>query len=343
MSEKARGALAAKAGYPRVTFALFAYNQKDLISEAMAAAFAQNYPNLEILLSDDGSADGTFELMEAAARDYRGPHAIRVNRTAANRGVIAHVYDACLKAEGELIVAAAGDDISYSHRTSRLVEHWLETGADGLYSDFDTISETGEILVRGRPIVKPDMDHRPFFPGRKVERIVGASSAFSKATFQAIEEPSRPLYAEDLYLTLMLALRSRKTVYVDEILLAYRRHGAATTHVTDDDVALFEKKVEETSRGLHDTLLYFERAVETGSGFDPSWGEPGEVDLAAVRAERRFIEFRRRWTSSTFPERLLAATRFRSYEYLRWLLPRIFGLRTLVAAKRLRLLLPFGG
>ena len=46
---------------PLVTFALFAYNQERFITEAVEAAFAQTYQPLEIIISDDGSSDKTYD------------------------------------------------------------------------------------------------------------------------------------------------------------------------------------------------------------------------------------------------------------------------------------------
>ena len=37
--------------YPLVTFALFAYNHEQYIREAVEGALAQDYPNLEIIIS----------------------------------------------------------------------------------------------------------------------------------------------------------------------------------------------------------------------------------------------------------------------------------------------------
>ena len=50
-------------GRPLITFALFAYNQEKYIEEAVQGAFLQTYSPLEIILSDDGSTDRTFEII----------------------------------------------------------------------------------------------------------------------------------------------------------------------------------------------------------------------------------------------------------------------------------------
>lgn len=48
----------------RYSFVVLAYNQQDSIAEAMRAALAQDYPPIEVLISDDCSTDCTFEIMQ---------------------------------------------------------------------------------------------------------------------------------------------------------------------------------------------------------------------------------------------------------------------------------------
>ena len=47
--------------YPLVSFCVKSYNQKELLKEALQGAFAQTYRPLEIVISDDGSTDGSWE------------------------------------------------------------------------------------------------------------------------------------------------------------------------------------------------------------------------------------------------------------------------------------------
>lgn len=109
---------------PLITFALFAYNQEKYIREAVEGAFAQTYSPLEIILSDDCSTDGTFEIMKAMAASYRGPHKVVLNKNPFNYGIGRHVNRVMDLASGELIVFAAGDDISSANRTTAIYERW---------------------------------------------------------------------------------------------------------------------------------------------------------------------------------------------------------------------------
>ena len=104
---------------PLVTFALFAYNQEQYIREAVEGAFSQTYEPLEIILSDDCSSDRTFQIMQEMAAAYDGPHEIRTVRNNINLGLIEHINNIAEISNGEIILFAAGDDISARYRAER--------------------------------------------------------------------------------------------------------------------------------------------------------------------------------------------------------------------------------
>ena len=103
---------------PLVTFALFAYNQERYIREAVKGAFSQTYSPLEIILSDDCSSDRTFEIICEMARGYRGENRVVVRQSQPNLGLAGHVNRVMALSRGEIIVVAAGDDISLPDRVT---------------------------------------------------------------------------------------------------------------------------------------------------------------------------------------------------------------------------------
>lgn len=315
---------------------LLAFNQEAYVEAAIASALAQDYPNLQIVLSDDGSSDATYALMERAARDYDGPHTIVANRTPANRGIVQHFYHAVARCDGALIVGAGGDDISYPHRVATLVEHWCASGADALFSGFEIMEADGS------PAIDADLQSlrqdQHYFPSLEIHPILGMSAAYDRTVFECIDEPDFPAFAEDFLFFLMLGFRSRRIAVVDDVLVRYRRHGAALSHRVDAaaSVAAHEATSQKFSaRGL-DILRYFERCVTTDTGYAPGYGETAAVDLAALRSDIAYVDWQSRWMEAAWPVSIARTLRLLTPARARWLLPRMFGVKGLALVKRLR-------
>jgi glycosyltransferase involved in cell wall biosynthesis len=128
-----------------VTFALMCHDQKPFIREAVKAAFAQDYQPLEILISDDHSTDGTFDIVQEEVGKYQGPHTVRVVRHPKNIG-FENWFRTAEAARGEFVVGAHGDDVSCPERTRCLVETWQKTGASLLGSNAEIIDADSRVV-----------------------------------------------------------------------------------------------------------------------------------------------------------------------------------------------------
>lgn len=326
---------------PPVSLVLLAYRQEAYVEAAVRSAFAQNYDNLEIVLSDDRSPDGTFAAIERVAAGYDGPHRVVTSQTGANGGVLAHLYDAVARANGELLVIAAGDDLSYPDRVSVLVDQWRRTGADALYSRYDVIDEGGATIQRDAPLAPGDYHPRRYFPGREVDQIFGGGAAYSREVFERIALPGNGHLPEDYFFSLMLALCGRRVAFVDRALIAYRAHGGSTTHAVAGKMAVaeMERLVARSSATVAPVLRLVEHAAVTGEGIRPPWQPDQPIDLVRIREDIGFHEFRSRWLESSVAERLRMILAFPTADRLRWLAPRLFGLPGLKMVKGVRRLI----
>jgi cellulose synthase/poly-beta-1,6-N-acetylglucosamine synthase-like glycosyltransferase len=102
------GQAAHDAARPLVSMLLITYNQAGVIADAIAGALAQTYSPLEILISDDCSSDATWAAVEAATRDYRGPHRLVLNRNERNAGITAHLSQLAAMSHGARALRASG-------------------------------------------------------------------------------------------------------------------------------------------------------------------------------------------------------------------------------------------
>jgi GT2 family glycosyltransferase len=231
---------------PLVSFVMLAYRQERFVRAAVEGAFQQTYSPLEIILSDDCSPDRTFEVMQEMAASYRGPHQVRLNRNPQNLGLSGHINRCMEMARGELIVAAAADDISVPHRTEANVRAWLASGrkARSIYSDADTIDEEGRdfgVMIQREPAPYQNDILRLCRKGK-----VGVSGC-AHAWHRSIFDHFGPINTDILYEDGVLPLRSRllgTVEYIPEPLVHYRMWGGSITqpHQKMESVERFKEQ-----------------------------------------------------------------------------------------------------
>ena len=51
-------------GFPKISIVTACYNHAAFVSETIESVLSQNYPNLELILIDDGSTDGSWEVIQ---------------------------------------------------------------------------------------------------------------------------------------------------------------------------------------------------------------------------------------------------------------------------------------
>lgn len=91
----------------RVSIVIPTYNRADLLQETLESALAQNYPDLEIIVSDNASTDGTQELMARYADEPR----IRYHRNATNLGMVGNWRQAVREhVTGDFFIILSDDD-----------------------------------------------------------------------------------------------------------------------------------------------------------------------------------------------------------------------------------------
>lgn len=103
--------------FPSISIILTGHNQEHCIRDAIWSVFGQDYEGpVEIILSDDGSSDGTFAIMQEMAAQYRGPYRVVLNRNETPLGRGPHIRQMVSLASYEWILRQDGDDCSFPWR-----------------------------------------------------------------------------------------------------------------------------------------------------------------------------------------------------------------------------------
>jgi|GEM_PF-1794119 len=221
---------------PKVSLFVFCYQQADFIAQALTAALAQDYGNLQIIVSDDSSADDTYAIVQALAAEYQGPHQLTLNRNEQNLGIGRHFIHIMENlAQGELIVASAGDDICAPNRVSRLVEEWLASGRPAVVAHaLEEINELGQPFAGSRTVQYRLQNEPHKWPKSMAMQdylqhpfplpFIGAALAYRRDIYQLFGTPKAAPAYED-HLMYFRALLSDGLHFFPEVLVKYRRHS----------------------------------------------------------------------------------------------------------------------
>ena len=132
--------------YPLITIGVSAYNRKNYLPECLDSLLQQTYPRCEIIVVDDGSTDGTEELMQ---EKYPQIKYIRKE----NGGDASAKNLAAKNASGEYIVFNDSDDVFFPDAVERLYKALQDKGNNTCsYGTYQTIDADGKILPTKRKV-----------------------------------------------------------------------------------------------------------------------------------------------------------------------------------------------
>ncbi len=93
--------------YPKISIMIPAYNQSMYIAQAIESALNQDYPNFEVIISDDSSTDETYDIIKKYIKDPR----IRYYKNKTNLGRVQNYNKLLYKyTKGDWIINLDGDD-----------------------------------------------------------------------------------------------------------------------------------------------------------------------------------------------------------------------------------------
>jgi len=139
MSTKKEGTNVQKPGRPTIGILLSNYNHADCVERALVGIFGQQRPADEVLLLDDGSDDGSIEILRAYAN--KSPKA-KLFEHAQNRGLLTSIAFLLQQAESDYVVWAASDDEllpDFLKESEMLLRKHPDVGV--CFSEFNLISE----------------------------------------------------------------------------------------------------------------------------------------------------------------------------------------------------------
>jgi len=130
---------------PLVTVITPAFNRAEYITEAVESVLSQSYPHVQLVVVDDGSSDGTFEILQKFEAEQKLELLSHANRQ--NKGQSSALNLGLRAAKGEYIVILDSDDYLHKDKIRDQVAY-LETHPEFgmVYGQAMAVSENGQHL-----------------------------------------------------------------------------------------------------------------------------------------------------------------------------------------------------
>src|SRR5690554_6805784 len=107
---------------PLVTVYMPTHNRVDLLQRAVGSVLNQDYKNIELIIVDDNSEDGTSNYLTMLAQSESR---LKYFRNDSNLGACSSRNKAIFSAQGEFITGLDDDDYFLSNHISSLLNAWV--------------------------------------------------------------------------------------------------------------------------------------------------------------------------------------------------------------------------
>jgi glycosyltransferase involved in cell wall biosynthesis len=208
---------------PLVSVAVITYNQKDFLYECIESILTQDYPNIEIVIADDASTDGTQAMLHEYNIKYPGKFVLKLSES--NQGITKNCNLAHFACSGKYVAWMGGDDLMLPGK--------LSTQVTFMENNFDCT-----ICYHDLDVFDSDTNNTLYIQSHKVRAREGSASClikygtFNGACSTMVRAEKAPIYGFNI--TILVAsdwlyyveslVNGGEIKYINKVLGRYRRH-----------------------------------------------------------------------------------------------------------------------
>lgn len=221
---------------PKVSVIIPVYNVEKYVSACLDSMLLQDYPNMELVVVNDGSTDGSAALCEQYAARHTNIKLIHQE----NGGLSAARNTGIRSASGEYLLFCDSDDyLSEQTVVSRLVAHIREYDADVVLFRYKKLYDsTGKYVETTQPVdlaalrLLTDPAQRLKFLSENMLYISSACTKFIKREFILRHNLFFPVgaNAEDIEWSALVAIHARRMEALNDCFYVYRQRSQSLSH-----------------------------------------------------------------------------------------------------------------
>ena len=220
----------------RISVAMTTLNGEKYLSQQVDSILLQLAENDELLISDDGSSDGTPSILfRYASSDKR----VRI-LSGPRQGIIANFESVIREASGDFIFLSDQDDVWAENKVNRVMAAFRDPGISLVMHDAAVKNED-----LSKTIYPSFFEYRGcksgFFANILKNRYIGCCLAFRSSLREDFLPIPRTIQMHDQWIGLIADQRHRGTLLLPEPLLQYRRHDHANSDFSHNSVPVMIK------------------------------------------------------------------------------------------------------
>lgn len=223
---------------PLVSMVIPSYNHDRYIQACIKSVIEQDYPNIELIIIDDGSTDGSRRKIEELVPACTTRFVRFEFRDRPNKGLAATVDEGLAWARGQYFAAFNSDDILLPAKTSTLLRSIAdEPNVAGVFGGCEVIDADGAFIQSLQPrAAYLEFDDLLL---RRRHLIVTPSQLLRTEAVRAVGGYPPNLFIEDWYMWLKLTDHGYRLKLVPDVLLRYRRHAG---NMSKQAVKMYESR-----------------------------------------------------------------------------------------------------
>jgi len=184
---------------PLVSVIIAAYNEQEVIIRTVLSVLASDYAKIEVIVVDDGSKDGTFELVRSSFAGSKQVEALHQE----NGGKASALNYGMEHAKGEIYVYLDADTILAPEAISKLVAHFGNPKVGAVAGNVKVGNRINTLtrLQALEYITSQNLDRRAYAHINSVTVVPGAIGAWRKSAVLSAGGYTSDTLAEDMDLT----------------------------------------------------------------------------------------------------------------------------------------------
>ena len=205
-----------------VTVIIASFNHAAYVEQSILSVLEQSYPNIELLVIDDGSSDDSVERIQA----LQAIHGFNF-RAQKNKGLTKTLNEAIARSKGAFIAPFGSDDIMMKNRLAMQMEHIAGKPEVGLCAGYIELMHSDGSpypnAINEKDLVFRRMDFDDVFLEKKLY-VPAPTMLIRREALKKVGGFNHEIRLEDLYIQLKITHAGYYIDVLGQVLARYRKH-----------------------------------------------------------------------------------------------------------------------